>query len=354
MGYQVRQIEQPQEYESIIRLRYAVYAAEEGVDIAGMDHQRRTLRDATDAESVIYGVFDGTDAIATMCLTPMSALRPGDPLRDFFSAARFPVAEARQTIIGRLMVRAEHRGSPVCLQLMKATYRHLVGAGYAVGFLESNPRTIPLYESLGCRPYGNALGHPAFGLLAPMALIPDLDHLQHVRSPFRSLTPDSAHQAALSRWFSDTFRAGGRASSVRLMSNEALAASLRPLDGPGSPFHGLPPEELRRLLRHCAVLDIDAGTTILPRGSQGTEMYLVVSGSVALVDPEDEVREGWVLGSGQAFADGQFRWRDPDAGARRARSLGATRLIAISEVAYAAMLKGHPQIAAHLLRSLHP
>ncbi len=222
MGYDIRQVSGQSDYEAVTTLRYAVYAAEEGLDIPGMDHRRRTLSDPTDAEAIVLGVFDGGRAIATMSVTPMRALGSAADVRHFFGSAAFPVDESRQALIGRLMVQSGYRGSPVCLQLFKAAYRHLLRAGFAVGFVESNPRTIPLYESIGCRRYGKACGHPAYGLLAPMAIIADVHYLERIRSPLRSLTPVSAQHAELGRWFEDTHARGAAFASVRAMSRDSF------------------------------------------------------------------------------------------------------------------------------------
>jgi hypothetical protein len=351
MGYDIRQVTGPADYRAITELRYAVYASEEGLDIPGMDHGRRALRDPTDVEAIIFGVFDGVQAIATMSVTPMQYL--GEDVRSFFGSAAFPIDEGQQALIGRLMVQAEHRGSPVCLQLFKAAYAHILRTSIAVGFVESSPRTIPLYESMGCRRYGVACGHPGYGLLVPMVLIADGRYLAQIRSPLSSLTPPSVRHADLSRWFQATHGRGGAFASVRAMSLDSFAATAGSLHAPGGLLSALDLAAGKSLLRQCSVLDIEPETTILWRDSPGTEMYLVLNGSIELIEPD---AAGWhgarLIRSGGAFADGKFRWCDAAPVGRQTRALAPTRLLAISDAAFATIAKSHPAIATGLLESL--
>ena len=353
MGYDIRRVTGPADYKAITELRYQVYASEEGLDIPGMDHEKHTLSDPADVEAIVFGVFDGAREIATISVTPMQALGPGGGLGSFFGSAGFPVKEHQQALIGRLMVQSDYRGSPVCLKLFEMGYAHTLRTGFSVGYVESNPRTIPLYESIGCRRYGKACGHPVYGLVVPMVLIPDVEYLTRIRSPLSSLTPPSALHADLSRWFEATHARGDAFASVRGMSADAFGAAAGSLRVRGGLLYGLPRAESKGMLRQCSVLDIEPGTTILWGDSFGTEMYLVLSGSVELSAPDAAGRLGKrVIRPGDAFADGKFRWCDSSHVGRHARALGPTRLLAISDAAFAMISKSHPVIASGLLESL--
>jgi CRP-like cAMP-binding protein len=352
MGYDIRQITNRTDYRAIAELRYAVYAAEEELDLPGMDHRRRTFRDAADADSLILGVFAGKEAIATIAVTPMSALGPENGLRRFFGSSNFPVDEARQAVIGRLMVASAYRGSPVCMQLFAAVSEYILRSGLSVGFVECNPRTIPLYESIGCRPCGKPAAHPAYGLVVPMAFVPDAEYLARIDSPLQALVRASAQRAELGRWFDANQAQAAAFASVRAMSCDSFDAATRALRAEGGPFFGLSAEACQRLLRLCSVLAIDAGATVLARGSVGTEMYVVAQGSVMTIGVHAEGRPISRLGTGDAFADGKFRWSGISSIGREAIAVEPTRLLAISDAAFANISRSRPAIAARLLASL--
>ncbi len=59
-----------------------------------------------------------------------------------------------------------------------------------------------------------------------------------------------------------------------------------------------------------------------------------------------------MIGQGDALADGKFRWCDSSHIGRQTRAVEPTRLPAISDAAFAVILKSHALIAARLLASL--
>jgi predicted GNAT family N-acyltransferase len=271
-------------FEAVMRLRYEVYAEEEGLDLPDMDHARRTVHDALDAHSLILAAMHGDEVVGTIRWTPLSAFGSAVPLHARLALPLWPVDRRRQIVIGRLMVRTSHRGGSVCKRLLKAAYSAALDAGMLLGHVESSPRNLPLYESIGCRRHGLPYGDPHFGLCVPMVLLlRDRAHLERTGSMFQALLPDHLVDTQLARRFARCTVGSDVPASVRLRQprqQDALAAELA--RAAPALLAGLSPDEQRHVLSAAAILPLPAGHTWLPRGSMGTEMYLVLQGLVRL------------------------------------------------------------------------
>ena len=196
--------------DAIRRLRYDVYAVESGLDLAGMDHDRHTLGDALDFCSLTIGAFEAERAVATVRCSPFEFIARDSVLRERFIPHAFPVAEAKQVVISRLMVRASHRGAAISLRLLAAVHRHLVRCGTELAFLECTAQLVPLYERLGARRYRSAIADPASGLMIPMVcLVGDIEHARKMGSPLTAASNggNAPEATRLRAWFESTFGA---------------------------------------------------------------------------------------------------------------------------------------------------
>jgi predicted GNAT family N-acyltransferase/CRP-like cAMP-binding protein len=271
-------------FEAVMRLRYEVYAEEEGLNLPDMDHARRTVHDALDAHSLILAAVEGDQVVGTVRWTPLPAFGPALPLHARLALPMWPVDRHRQIVIGRLMVRPSHRGGSVCKRLLKAAYSAALDAGMLLGHVESSPRNLPLYEGIGCRRHGLPYGDPHFGLCVPMVLLlRDRAHLERTGSILRALLPDHLVDARQARRFARCTVVGDVPASVRLRQpaqQDALAAELA-RTAPAL-LADLSPDEQRHVLSAATVLPLPADHTWLPRGNMGTEMYVVLKGQVRL------------------------------------------------------------------------
>jgi predicted GNAT family N-acyltransferase len=282
----VRRVTSCQDLHAVAKLRYAVYAEEESLDLEAMNHDERTLVDTGDAASCILAAFDGETAVATIRIMPLTAFSPDDQLLSVHPHALFPCSMRQQCSIGRLMVLKPYRGGSLCAQILAACYTAAAALGYEVGYLETNPRTLPLYESVGCRCTGSAYGDDAYGLLVPMAILfRDTRHLVRINSPLYWAGADVPHNERLAHWFEARF---GTAATLRSVArfDEAQRASLASLlKGACGSLASTTDKEIARVLRATAMIDVDAGTCILRRGSRATEAYLILDGCVAIDPP---------------------------------------------------------------------
>jgi len=357
MAFQIRQLtpDDPA-YEAVTRLRYAVCAEEEGLDIPGLDHATQTMADALDADSYILAAFDDNgEPIATIRTTPMQALPPDSAWRPFFGCLDFLVPPARQFMIGRLLVSAPHRGSNLWLRLLIESYEHCARSGLDLGFLACRPRQIGMYESVGCRRYKEAAGHAQYGLLVPMVhVLRDLEHARRIRSKLRSRRVSLAHDAELSARFAQHCGAAARPSSVRLMAPAEASQLLDELIAlKCTAFDGLERNDVQRTLKRSALIELNGGTTILPRGNKGTELYVILDGKVTVstsdVSGPHRCDELW---PGQVFGEASFLWNGHSPFNSDAATGGAARLLCISADDFGALRCARPDLAWHFLMGL--
>ena len=356
MSIDYRPVSRGDDYDAVRRLRYDVIAIEEGLRVDGMDPEKGTLGDALDERSLIVGAFDGAQAVATVRCTPIGAL-PGDShLRSRFTPELFPVGPSQQVTIGRLVVRESHRGAAISVALLGMIHRHLVREDIELAFLECNPRLLPLYEQLGARLFRAGIADPQCGLMTPMVyVVGDVEHARRVGSPLASpgAAPNSAPAARLAAWFEATFGRGCGPASLRHLPARNLADVLASVVASRSPlFEQMDERDVGTILRNSAVVHLPAATPILPFGSAGTDMYLLLRGCVALrsrasATPPLLLYPGEFFG-GERFACGE----GPQPFGADAVAVGAVRLLSISTEWIRRLQKTHARLAGRFVAAV--
>ncbi len=335
-------------FEAVMRLRYEVYAEEEGLNLPDMDHTHRTAHDALDAHSQILAAMEGDQVVGTVRWTPLPAFGCALPLHARLALNTWPSDRHRQIVIGRLMVRPSHRGGHVCKRLLKAAYSAALDAGMQLGHVESSPRNLPLYEGIGCRRHGLPYGDPHFGLCVPMVLLlRDGAHLKRTGSMLRRLLPDHLVDTRLAQRLAPCPAGGDVPASVRLWQpdqRDALAAEL--VRTAPALFAGLSLEAQTQVLSAATVLPLPAGDTWLPRGSMGTEMYLVLQGRVKLSEagespPATPSRQ--VLGAGEVLAEAALLTGRAQPWGWDASAAPGTRVLAFSLASWQALKRACSQ-----------
>ena len=343
-------------FTAVARLRYRVYAEEEGHEMPGMDHDARTLVDPLDSVSHILAAVDDDEVVGTICTTPVSAL-PGDhPLRPRIEAFSAAVPESRQLLVGRLMVDADYRGGAACPQLFATAYGKALELGFEVALAECSPRNVPLYESVGCRHFGRPYVDSKFGLTVLLALlVRDLGHLNRVQSPLVALAGSAEPNEALGKWFEQAFGTSNAPLSLRLQPHSVRDELLsRATALPHSPFAAITSAEQARAMRSCTTFGFDAGAALIQADCACTETFLIVEGEVEVTDTDPPTGEprcrrlasGQVLNE-QSLLDG--RQRPVRISARAVRP---TRVLVLGAESFAALRRGQPALAASIEQGL--
>ena len=299
----------PEEREAIYRLRYEIYAVENGFRAQG-PADYRAWEDVSDAKAVhLCATTNGELVGALRTLYGADAAIPND-LHEAYELARFAavVPLEKIAVTSRFALRPEHRAGMAALQLFVESARIQRERGVELSFGDAPLNLVSFYSALGFRTYAAPYHHPVAGTLVPFVLpAGDLPHLRQIRSPLLALADDS--ESALDEktkslrelLFAQAPVRGAKSHAARFW--EDLHAALGPSPFDKGPLAGLTAAELRSLLGQSYVVDWPGGRTLLQSGHPVTERWLLLSGQVEVNG--DPVPPFSVIGG--AFPEGDQR-----------------------------------------------
>ena len=165
MAIEIKGVDGAEQSAALSRLRYDVYVREFGRRLPGCDDDQGLLVEQEDGVSTHFVAFDGGDPVACLRLTPIDALDAGSRWRANYEISAFPVAEPKQAVLSRLVVREDHRGSLLAPQLLAAAYDAFRAADGELLYLRCAANVVSLYEVMGFRRYraGNVDGEGGYG-----------------------------------------------------------------------------------------------------------------------------------------------------------------------------------------------
>jgi len=345
--------------EALFRFRYDVYVREMGkVSMPGADHAAGRLTDPEDATARLYmahgpdGGLMGTLRVATGDGGVPETFRR---LSGFERFAEFP-PEA-MSFTARLMVAPGARGGTAMNALVGTAYRDMLDSPVQVDFCACVPGLVDLYEHLGYRRFTDNVVDPVVGYQVPLALVlRDAEHLEAIRSPlWRMLRghPSAGEGGAVAGWLRSAFP---MTSVVRdWVENEGtfwrfLAEKVRDAaSGRATILADLDETEQRRMFRSGTVIDCRKGDVIIPAGTVGKEVYVVLDGVLEVRLPGIDGALA-VLDTGQVFGEIAFitdATRSADVVA-----LTDARLLVLTQAYLRKLMKVSPELAAKLLLNL--
>jgi GNAT superfamily N-acetyltransferase len=339
----VRFASSPSEREAVFRLRYDVYVEELRMFGGVADHESRRLEDEHDPQSrLLLARVDG-EPVGTMRLTWGGDAPFPAEFRETYAPELFAHAARPDQVIfvTRFMVRPDQRGGTIPFRLIEAAMRFGLEHGVEVGLCDCQPHLLHTYFRLGFRSYHRTYNDPQMALMVPLALvIRDVEHLQGMRSPLRAcvegVDPTDATAAVVS------------CLPERPPVRSVTAGVSRDWGGTLRLFAGLTEDELADALAQSHVVDAEPGQLLIGRGQMTRTMYVVLDGSLDVLDGGRLVRR---LGPGAAVGEIAFLLRRP-------RTLdvvvGATgaRLLSLHEPALRELLDERSHAAAVLLLNL--
>ncbi len=274
------------ERDAIYRLRYEVYALENGFRAPGTaDH--RAWEDASDAQAThLYATAGGKLMGALRIVYGADAAFP-EEIRRAYDLARFQpsVPPEKMAITSRFALQRAHRAGPAALQFFVESARQQHARGVALSLGDSHLNLLPFYTALGFRTYAAPYHHPVAGTLVPFVLITsDVEHLRKVGSPLLALADASSHPFAEPAppkqdfFFGRAPLRGARSDAMRFW--EDLYAALGPPPFEQGPLAGLGVSELRSLLGLSYLVDWPGESVLLRSGHPVTERWLLLSGQV--------------------------------------------------------------------------
>lgn len=274
------------EREAIYRLRYEIYALENGFSAHG-PAAPLAWEDACDGEASHLCARVGGELVGALRIQYGAAAALPEALCRAYDLARFDAVVARHqvAVTSRFALRREYRAGATALQVFTESARLQRAQGVVLSFGDSPLSLLPFYTSLGFQTYTAPYHHPVAGVLIPFVLVAgDLEHLRQVGSPLLCLA-DAATPAvdAAALRVRGLIAGGGPLLGARSDASrfwQELHAALGPAPLAAGPLAGLTASELRGLLGLSYLVDWPAGSTLLRRGHPATERWLVLSGAV--------------------------------------------------------------------------
>ena len=339
---------------AVYRLRYELYVEDQGLFGDEADHERRWLTDEYDGKShIILAEIDG-QAVGTARITWGSDGPFSEELRKVYDIDRFRGAVAeRDIMVGtRLVVREEYRGGMLAFQLLWKTYEFAALKNAELFLANCEPHLVNKYHKLGFRPYGSLYNHVTNGVLVPIAVAAgDFEYLQEINSPM--LVPLSLRTRAVenlevllplitadSSLVSET--SGGTDDYLSAVSRW-LAEADNELAGV---FGQLTHDEALTLLAKSHVLACNRGDMIIGKGHVSRTLYVLLSGSLEVIDDGKVVavvdEKGSIVGE-VAFFTGRQRMSHVVAGHDGAR------VLALSDRVLREIISSHGPTAAKFL-----
>ena len=354
MSIEIRVATRPEELAAIGRLRYDVYVHELGRRPAGCDDEASLQIEPEDALSIWYAAFEDGQPVACLRMTPIHRLPAGNRWREVFDTGQFPVPEAQQAMLSRLVVRADHRASLAAPRLLAAAYDQFRAEGGELVFLRCTANLVPLYEVMGCRRYkpGRVEGDAGFRL--PMVMIAgDWTYFSQVKSPLLDNVQAHAPNVVLGDWFEARYPEHSRPASVRVLGKDDFLLSFAArLNDPSIPLlDDLDGDEKEHLFLAAGHREVSAGETILRKGDEGSEMFLILDGAVEVTEsPRGQRRVLTTLGEGQLFGEAAFLMNT-----RRSAEVTAiadSQLVVLDVAGFERLGEAHPRVAMKVLRNL--
>jgi CRP-like cAMP-binding protein/precorrin-6B methylase 2 len=312
MAIRVVQARDERDRWAVARFLYDLWGDEPEVALAGLDHERRVLRDEADAHAEhLVALDDAGDIAGALRLNFLDRGPLPADLTEWLGLGElcqaFPSHQVATTT--HLAVARDQRGHTVASRLMAAGVQRLLQEGVLVDVGCCGLDEVPLHAQLGSRPFLSAFRQPGLGACQPIALLPrDRRHLAAVQSPFAGLVPaelddGGATACRLKEIFGD-FRALAfdRLPARALWARLARSGPELPRDEIGL-FDGFEHDDLALMAPHVVRQVFAAGQVIYRRGDREPGMGMVLSGNLGVVVPAPGGRVVAVLGPAQPFGE---------------------------------------------------
>ena len=197
------------------------------------------------------------------------------------------VPEGQVMVCSRFVVSSAYRGGLVPFQLFARAAEEAAGAGVELVFSDCQPHLIRLYYALGCRSYGRVFSPPGGDILVPLVFLGgDVEHLRAVGSPLLQLdlefpeASQSTRRAAQLLPDDPVVRPAESADLERRIAQDGELRLLRDLG----------PAEVRSVLEHSYMIELERDIRLISRGQMTRTVYLVLDGELEARGGEGAVR----------------------------------------------------------------
>lgn len=340
--------------EQIFRLRYEVDVKEMGRPfVSTADNRAGLLSDPVDEVSRLLMATVDDELAGTLRITVGADGPIPKTLHEEYQLARFAdlVPYERMIIFTRFIVRPNHRGSLVAVDLLRSIVSIGIEHELELAFCDCEPYLLGLYTALGFRSYCRAFNDENLDLMIPLVLVNDREYLERIGSPMltwglRELPPLTNLDAIVER-----LPTTPPARQLEVSSAD-WAAEFESMSAPGPDsrhiFAGLYRDEVERLVERGQVLELSPGDKLIRRGRVSRNVYVVLGGEL-------EVRLGGRTvashGNGEVVGEVAFLLRGKRTADVNAGQHGA-RVLSISEQSLHHLIESQSRAAAVFLLNL--
>jgi hypothetical protein len=344
-----------EELRAVERLRYEGYIARMGRTRPTADHKRGLLPLPADEQSrIVYAAQDG-EVIGSLRIRhgrvgPYTAEEHHAFAPDMFE----PLVSVKDTVIqDTFVIRDDHLGGPLRMQLFFASAQYVLSEGVELVFCDCLPHLLRTYQRIGFRTYKTNFDS-LDGLLVPLvAVVADLDYLEAIEAPLRVAfeTPGVAVDRRRGRDIAGRLSMHPHVvSRAQTGRDEYFAQVFGDADGEAHPFglfDGLSPDEIDAVMAKSNIIEAREGECLVRKGLGTCNLFLVLDGTARVQLPGGEFRD---LVRGDVYGELAFflgtRTADVVVASRSAR------VLCLSDSVVRRLLDGEPRLGARLAMNL--
>jgi hypothetical protein len=338
----------PDELRAVQHLRYRIYVDEMGRYQGVADHEHQRLAEPEDDNSWLFYARDGDEVVAA-CRVTWGGDKFSDRQIEQYELAPF-LAELpveRMAVGERMMALPRLRGATIVDDLLESHRTFIDEHDIRAVFGCCEPHLLPLYISMGQRPYASRnINSAEAGYLIPLVTFhPDADALRGMSAT----TDPTEFPVCIARVLAGD---GSVRSQALTGSSDYWGDIHRTLEELHeqrvSAFDDFTDDEAQRCLARSNIIECAAGDRVLKRGGVARNIFVVLEGTLEV---RDDDRIVGVLSAGDAFGEMAFLLERPRAFDVDAATDG-TRVLSLSEGALRKMIAQDPTVAAKLLLNI--
>lgn len=188
--YEIKSNFTPQEMESILKLRYEVYAQEiysqeKGYNLSyGVCHKEKMLRNPLDQSGEIFAAFKDGEAIGTLLLNDSRDPGFGDHVKLYGLDEVLSRHDEAFSLATMLIVKKQFRSTYVPFLLGIEAYKKSLWSEVKYNFVGCETRMVDFFLRVGYEFYGSDFQHPQYGRGIIMKLeLNNEEKLRELQSP---------------------------------------------------------------------------------------------------------------------------------------------------------------------------
>lgn len=359
MSFHIRMLESTEERREVQRMFYEIYVEEMGRLQDEADHENRLLVLDNFEHFRILGAFDTEETLQgfTVLTTGEDIAISEDYTQDYnLTLFQDIIPQKRFFFAENTLVRRAVRGTSIAINLIMAASDYFFKHEYPAAFIDCEPHLLNLFTRLGFRSYTEPYFEPQFGMVCPLILLPDVEHLTQLNSPLAQLphAPTQSSEQTLALRAICEQRAsllGTQQTMSEAEWNHVYQLSIKSNDMGTSIFSDMTEEQKEVCLKNSLVLTCHQGTPIITKGNKGDQsMYLILSGSVLIQNKQGKTIA--VRGEGDILGEIAFLMK-VERTANVTAAVDNTRILIFNQKNIEAMIAHNSDVASRFLFNLN-